>query len=183
MFFAPGTKIAVHEVVALIGAGGVGEVYRANDTKLGRDVIVIPTVSHLHGWRQNNRIENSHQPLRRRERRLQRFKSLRHAARPCSVFSTVCNLETRGRGLSSSRRSASSSLHIRATNRILRLYRRGLMRQTHSEAAPQTAKNDLAVVERVVKDVRLRLRCDSGDPPDRVRCAALPPLGSARCWT
>ena len=50
-----------------------------------------PTVAHLRGSRQNNRVENSHQPVRRRERGLQRFKSLRHAARFCSVFSTVCN--------------------------------------------------------------------------------------------
>ena len=53
--------------------------------------VVMPTVSHLRGWRQNNRVENSHQPVRQRERGLQRFKSLRHAARFCSVFSTVCN--------------------------------------------------------------------------------------------
>ena len=50
--------------------------------------VVMPTVAHLRGWRQNNRVENSHQPVRQRERGLQRFKSLRHAARFCSVFST-----------------------------------------------------------------------------------------------
>ena len=44
-------------------------------------VVVMPTVSHLHGWRQNNRVENSHQPVRQRERGLRRFKSLRHAAK------------------------------------------------------------------------------------------------------
>ena len=36
--FPPGTKLGQHEVLALIGAGGMGEVYRAHDTKLGRDV-------------------------------------------------------------------------------------------------------------------------------------------------
>ena len=41
--------------------------------------VVMPTVAHLRGWRQNNRVENSHQPVRPRERGLQRFKSLRHA--------------------------------------------------------------------------------------------------------
>ena len=53
--------------------------------------VVMSTVSHLRGWRQSNRVENSHQPVRRRERALQRLKSLRHAARFCSVFSMVCN--------------------------------------------------------------------------------------------
>ena len=43
--------------------------------------VVMPTVAHLRGCRQNNRVENSHQPVRQRERGLQRFKSLRHAAR------------------------------------------------------------------------------------------------------
>jgi eukaryotic-like serine/threonine-protein kinase len=33
-----GAKIGVYEVVALIGAGGMGEVYRARDTRLNRDV-------------------------------------------------------------------------------------------------------------------------------------------------
>jgi len=36
--FAPGTRLGAHEIVALIGSGGMGEVYRAKDTKLGRDV-------------------------------------------------------------------------------------------------------------------------------------------------
>jgi putative transposase len=37
---------------------------------------VLPSVSHLRRWRQSNRAENSHQPVRQRARRLQRFKSL-----------------------------------------------------------------------------------------------------------
>jgi putative transposase len=45
----------------------------------------------------NNRIENSYQPVRRREGALQRFKSWRHAGRFCSVFSVVCNQFRPGR--------------------------------------------------------------------------------------
>jgi eukaryotic-like serine/threonine-protein kinase len=37
---AIGTRIGVYEVVAPLGAGGMGEVYRASDTKLGRDVAI-----------------------------------------------------------------------------------------------------------------------------------------------
>src|SRR5262249_35018474 len=35
---APGTRIGGYEVVSAIGAGGMGEVYRARDTRLHRDV-------------------------------------------------------------------------------------------------------------------------------------------------
>ena len=36
----PGTKLGVYEVTAQIGAGGMGEVYRAHDTTLDRDVAI-----------------------------------------------------------------------------------------------------------------------------------------------
>ena len=38
MSLAPGTRVGPYEVGSAIGAGGMGEVYRARDTKLGRDV-------------------------------------------------------------------------------------------------------------------------------------------------
>ena len=40
MALASGSKIGPYEIAALIGAGGMGEVYRARDTKLGRDVAI-----------------------------------------------------------------------------------------------------------------------------------------------
>jgi Tol biopolymer transport system component len=40
MALTGGTKLGSYEVLAQIGAGGMGEVYRAHDTKLGRDVAI-----------------------------------------------------------------------------------------------------------------------------------------------
>ncbi|MGD1090705.1 MAG: protein kinase [Bryobacteraceae bacterium] len=40
MPLAPGTRLGPYEIVARIGAGGMGEVYRAKDTKLKRDVAI-----------------------------------------------------------------------------------------------------------------------------------------------
>ena len=38
MTLSPGTRLGAYEILALIGAGGMGEVYRARDTRLNRDV-------------------------------------------------------------------------------------------------------------------------------------------------
>src|SRR5437660_6861320 len=38
MSLSPGSRLGPYEVVAAIGAGGMGEVYRAHDTTLRRDV-------------------------------------------------------------------------------------------------------------------------------------------------
>jgi Tol biopolymer transport system component len=40
MTIAAGTKLGSYEITAAIGAGGMGEVYQAHDTKLGRDVAI-----------------------------------------------------------------------------------------------------------------------------------------------
>jgi putative transposase len=49
------------------------------------------TCPHEQGLRRNNRAENSHQAVRRRERKLQRFKSARSAQRFLSMHAAVYN--------------------------------------------------------------------------------------------
>ena len=58
---------------------------------------------HEHGLRMNNRAENSHQPVRRRERKMQRFKSPGSAQRFLSVHAAVHNTFNVQRHLTSRR--------------------------------------------------------------------------------
>ncbi|HSP18291.1 MAG TPA: serine/threonine protein kinase, partial [Myxococcaceae bacterium] len=38
MRLSPGLRVGPYEVMAPLGAGGMAEVYRARDTRLGRDI-------------------------------------------------------------------------------------------------------------------------------------------------
>ena len=64
---------------------------------------------HEQGLRTNNRAENSHQPLRRRERKMHGFKSVQSAQRFASVHAAVYNTFNVQRHLTS-----------RSTHRVLR---------------------------------------------------------------
>jgi eukaryotic-like serine/threonine-protein kinase len=47
MAFTPGTKLGPYEIQSPLGAGGMGEVYRARDTRLDRTVAIKVLTSHL----------------------------------------------------------------------------------------------------------------------------------------
>jgi len=71
MTLAPGTRLGPYEIVAPLGAGGMGEVWRGKDTRLGRDVAIkiLPA-----GFAQNEQFRA------RFEREAKTISSLNHPA-------------------------------------------------------------------------------------------------------
>ena len=64
-----GSRLGSYEIVALIGAGGMGEVYRAKDVKLGRDV----AIKVLH-----EQFASDHEHLQRFEQEARAASALNH---------------------------------------------------------------------------------------------------------
>ena len=56
---------------------------------------IMPGVEHRQHKGLNNRAENSHQPTRRRERIMKRFKSPRHVQRFLATHDQIANVFTR----------------------------------------------------------------------------------------
>jgi putative transposase len=71
---------------------------RGRDERVGRWRLagaakeIMPRVEHRQHKGLNNRAENSHQPTRRRERQMKRFKSARHVQRFVSIHDPIANL-------------------------------------------------------------------------------------------
>lgn len=76
MLLTPGTRLGPYEIIAPLGAGGMGEVFRARDSRLGRDV----AVKVVHG-------EAAHDPerIRRFEQEARAASALSHP-NVCAVF-------------------------------------------------------------------------------------------------
>src|SRR5690349_6338275 len=47
MPIAAGTRLGPYEIIGALGAGGMGEVYRARDSRLGRDVAIKVLPAHM----------------------------------------------------------------------------------------------------------------------------------------
>ena len=75
-----GTKLGPYEVLAPLGAGGMGEVYRARDSRLGRDVAVKVLPNHM---------SSDLSQKRRLEREAQSISSLNHP-NICQLYDIGC---------------------------------------------------------------------------------------------
>jgi serine/threonine protein kinase len=58
MKLTPGVRVGTYEIVALLGAGGMGEVYRAREAALRRDVAIkVLPVAFAHDVERLRRFE------------------------------------------------------------------------------------------------------------------------------
>ncbi|HWT46271.1 MAG TPA: serine/threonine-protein kinase, partial [Vicinamibacterales bacterium] len=90
MTLGPGTPLGTYDVTALLGTGGMGEVYRARDTRLNRDVAIKVLPDIFAGGSKEDR-------LARFEREAQTLASLNHP-NIAHIYGIV-DLPDGGRGL------------------------------------------------------------------------------------
>ncbi len=76
MALSPGTKLGPYAIESALGSGGMGEVYRAQDTRLHR-VVAVKTLS--------ERLESSTQAIQRFEREARAAASLNHP-NICTIY-------------------------------------------------------------------------------------------------
>ena len=76
MALTPGTRLGAYEVLALLGSGGMGEVYRARDTRLDR----LVAVKILHAD-----VASDHDRRQRLDREARAISSLNHP-HICTLF-------------------------------------------------------------------------------------------------
>ena len=60
MKITEGTRLGRYEIRSLIGVGGMGEVYRAFDPKIGREVAIKVLPADFSADRKSTRLNSSH---------------------------------------------------------------------------------------------------------------------------
>ena len=78
---AAGTRLGPYELLSPIGAGGMGEVYRARDTRLQRDVAVKVLPERLVETRKRSRASSAKPASSRRSATRTSWRSTTSAAR------------------------------------------------------------------------------------------------------
>ena len=66
MSLSPGTKLGSYKILSALSAGGMGEVYRARDPKLGREIAIKVLPSEMAGNAQRRERDSSVKPRRSR---------------------------------------------------------------------------------------------------------------------
>ncbi len=66
MTLAPGTRLGPYEISSPLGAGGMGEVYRARDTRLERTVAIKILPAHAASEERRQRFERPGHGVSRR---------------------------------------------------------------------------------------------------------------------